>query len=201
MAAEPEARASSVLVIPLAPALPWEGGTIAELRLREPAGAEMMAAEACLDTGFSAETVSAFRAKLVSAVSGVAEEALNLLPCSVMRRAQEFVGGFDTQAVPALADPLAPSLDLEIGHAVSYGAASATMLLLREPNVGQRRRAETALRTGTSPAASRRYQLILVAEVSGVPFAAVGGVPVSVLNRAEAYLRGFIEPGPATGTA
>jgi hypothetical protein len=190
--------ADRTLVIPINPPIKHEGGEVSELKLREPTGKEMREAERKFDGGMTPEAVSNFEVALVGAVSGVPEVALNKLPVSVMRRASDFVRGFDVVPAPA---ELQETLNLILPEPISVGGVTYTELNLAEPTVGARRRAETAFRTGQTLANSRHYQLILTAEAAKAGFAAVEMMPVSVLNQAEAYLRGFLQPGRPIGSS
>lgn len=186
-------------VISLDPPIQHDGGTIGELRLREPTGGEMRDAEKNLDGGFTAEAASAFEVSLIGAVTGVAAAALDKLPVTIMRQARIFLTSFDVESRLGTTD--APSLDVPLLEPLTVTGISYSEISLAEPTVGMRRKAESALRTGATSANARQYQLILVAQASGIPFAAVERFPVSVLNDAEAFLRGFIEPGRRTGSA
>ena len=188
-------------VISLDPPIQHDGGAIGELRLREPTGGEMRDAEKELDGGFTAEAASAFEVSLVGAVTGVAAAALDKLPVTIMRQARTFLTAFDVESGLGRTD--APSLDvpLPLPESLTVTGISYSEISLAEPTVGMRRKAESALRTGATSANARQYQLILVAQASGIPFAAVEKFPVSALNDAEAFLRGFIEPGRRTGSA
>lgn len=186
----------TTLTIPLDPPVEVAGGKLEVLKLREPTGKEMMGAEAAISGAITEATLTDFRVKLVSGVSGLTEDAVNLLPCSVFRDAHRFVEAFNGTA-PATQP--GPTLELPIGAKLTSGAVSYDRLTLREPTVGQRRKAEMALTGGRTAATGRRYQMILVSEASGVPYGLAEQLPVSVLNAAEAFVLGFIEGGPRTG--
>ena len=188
------------LTIALDPPIKHAGGEIAELRLREPTGREMREAEGKLSDGVSAEAISNYQASLVSAVAGLSEDAINALRDSINRQAVSYLLTFDRSVRRGPEQP-PPSLEIDLPEPVAFGGVTYRSLTLAEPTVGMRRRAETAMRTGQTAANARQYQIILVAEAAGVPFAAVETMPVSALNAAQAYLQGFIEPGPPTGSS
>lgn len=187
---------SQTLVLTLDPPVDVAGGKLDMVKLREPTGTEMMAAEAAISAAISEATLTDYRVKLVCAVSGLDEASVNLLPVSVFGNACRFVEAFNSAGPAASAGP---TLELPIGAKLTSGAISYDKLTLREPTVGQRRKAETAIAAGRTAASGRRYQMILVSEASGVPYALAEQLPVSVLNAAEAFVLGFIEGGPKTG--
>jgi hypothetical protein len=191
--------ADRTLVIPINPPIKHEGGEVSELKLREPTGKEMREAERKFDGGVTPETLSNFNAALISAVSGVPEEALNKLPVSIEQKAVDYLRGFDV--VPDQADNQPDTLEVDLPEPVSYGGVTYSSLNLREPTLGARRKAESAYRSGRTIAATRHYQILIVAAASDADFGAVENMPVSALNAAEAYLRGFLQPGRPTGSS
>ena len=62
------------------------------------------------------------------------------------------------------------------------------------------RKAQGQFRVSTGAQAARGYQMHLVCNTAGVPFALVGKLPVSVLNAAASYVQGFIVAGRRTGS-
>lgn len=188
------------LDIALESAIEHAGGTVAALRLREPTGREMREAERTLSDAISVESSSAFEIALIGAVSGLPEDVLNKLKISVMHRARQFVTGFDSES-GGRRESQPDQLDLALPAPLVSGGVTYERLSLCEPTVGMRRRAETALRGGATVANARHYQIVLVAEASGLPFDVAEQLPVSMLNDAQAYLQGFIQPGRRTGSA
>lgn len=94
---------------------------------------------------------------------------------------------------------LPPTLDIALDPPLEVKGGRYDVLRLREPKTIEVRQAESHMRTSVNVETMRRYQIALVAKVADVPEPVVELMPISVLNRAVAYLMGFIEPGQGTG--
>ena len=186
------------LIVTLAAPIAHAGGEILDIKLREPTVAEMRDAERKL-TDYTPEVITDYQVALVMTVSGLEEAAINVLPVSAMRKANTYLFAFGVRPKNDV-DP-AEELDLDLPEAIVSSGITYATLELTEPTVGMRRRAITALRSGNTPGNLRQYDIILTAEASGVPFAVIEQVPVSIVNRAAAYLQGFMQGGPETGSA
>jgi hypothetical protein len=96
---------------------------------------------------------------------------------------------------------LLPELVIDVDPPVILKNGTYNELRLREPKAGEVRQAEFHLRASVNVESMRRYQIALIARVSGWPEPAVEGVPISKLNEASAFLQGFIEGGRPTGAS
>jgi hypothetical protein len=92
-----------------------------------------------------------------------------------------------------------PTLTLEISPPIKAGDREYDQLILREPKVIEVRQADMQLRNGVHPESLRNRSIHLVSRVSGTPVTVVEQLPISTLNRATAYLNGFLELGQAIG--
>ncbi len=72
-------------------------------------------------------------------------------------------------------------------------------ITLKEPTAGQKQTATEQLRNSTNAATIALYEIYLVSLVSGKPVDVVRLLPVSVLNRAMAYVDFFLQDGRRTG--
>ena len=174
------------------------GGKLRELRLREPTALDVWTAEQCLGEVGNAESSRLYSRKLVSRVTGVAEDTLDLVPVSELVAATDFLQGF----IMAGLEPQEARQDeweFELSPPIAHGGGEFGSLHLREPAFGEVRKAEGHLRAGLRPQAIRSYQMWLVTHVSGAPFQVIQKMPVSRLNEAAVYLQGFTLPGQRTG--
>lgn len=188
------------MIITLDKPIEHAGGEIRELKLREPTASEMREAEKLLGE-FTAETVSAFQARLLHLVAGLEPAASNLLLVSTMRRAAAYFVGFDKRPVIEPGADANDTLDIDLPEPIESGGVTYVTLELTEPTVGTRRKAETALRSGRTAVNLRHYDIILVAGASNLPFDVAEKLPVSIMNQAAAYLRRFVEVEPQAAQA
>jgi hypothetical protein len=91
------------------------------------------------------------------------------------------------------------TLVIDIDPAIPHKGGTYSQLPLREPRVGEVRKAEGQMRNGINSESIRNYNIHLVSFVSNWPVIAVEMLPISKLNEAVQYLEGFIERGRATG--
>ena len=68
--------------------------TCAQIRLREPTGAEVRAAEGHLRKGISAEAIRMYQMALIQKVSGVSQQVIDAMPISKITLAAEYLQAF-----------------------------------------------------------------------------------------------------------
>ena len=95
---------------------------------------------------------------------------------------------------------LPSSFTLPIDPPIPHSGTAYDQIILREPKADHVRKAEEQLRNGPHlPHNRRNYEMHLVANVSGAPFAVVQQIGVARLNVAMAYLNSFLDYGQGTG--
>ena len=98
-------------------------------------------------------------------------------------------------------EELPAELTLELEPQIEFKGGRYDALHLREPKVIEVRQAESHLRGNFGPEQLRKYQIALIAKVANVPEPVAEALPISKLNAAWKYLRGFIEPSQETGSS
>lgn len=92
------------------------------------------------------------------------------------------------------------SFTLPLDPPIPHSGTTYSEITLREPKADQVRRAEEHLRNGPLlPHNRRNYEMHLVANVSGAPFAVVQQIGIARLNVAVSYLNAFLGYGQGTG--
>lgn len=94
---------------------------------------------------------------------------------------------------------LPPSKTITINPPIKHAGASYDAIVLREPTVGEVRKADKQLGPGITQETLRLRSIWLVSFVSGVPVPVLEQVGISTLNRAMAYLTPFLESGRGIG--
>ncbi|NPD67302.1 phage tail assembly protein [Lichenicola cladoniae] len=84
------------LVIEFDPPLSHGGMSCDSIRLREPTGAEVRAAEGHLRKGISAEAIRIYQMSLIRSVSGVPQQIIDAMPISKIMIASEYLQAFVT---------------------------------------------------------------------------------------------------------
>lgn len=190
------------LSIPVNPPVTVDGGgTIDGLTLRELTGLEVLQAEeALMKAGGSPAATRMHDGALLALASGVSIEALKRLPVTVTDQALRFVSDLNESNPDPLKNP-PPQLQIPLPDGTSYGGATFERMTLQEPLLGQVWTAEAAFNEGVGLPQIRKFKMLLAAQVSGIPYAAVEKLPVSLINQAAAYCRGFRVAGPQTGVS
>ena len=191
------------LEVELRAPLAVKGGLISTLRLREPTAQEMWTAEGHLKVpGPEGETLCL--RQLVASLVGCKAEDLEDVPISDLNRCSDYLMGFATAGLPNEGEgfklPEEETWELELPAPIHFSGRDYASLSLCEPTTGAVRKAQGQFRVSTGAQAARGYQMHLVCNTAGVPFALVGKLPVSVLNAAASYVQGFIVAGRRTGS-
>jgi hypothetical protein len=97
------------------------------------------------------------------------------------------------------ADVRPQTLTIELAKPIEFQKGAYQALALREPTVGEMRKADGQCRNSVNMETLRLRDIHLVAMVSGWPVPAVEMMPISKLEEASKFLLGFIETGPKTG--
>ncbi|MCQ8240518.1 phage tail assembly protein [Rhizosaccharibacter radicis] len=185
------------LVLPIEPPIDHGGERWDQIELREPRVSEVKASEEVMGATATPAAVLDAEAKLVALVGGVPDEVIAKLPTSVLNAGADYLQSFEPFGRSHRDDD--PALLLELDEPVEVQKGSFTEIPLREPRVGERRKAEQHLSRGITPAAYRAMEVALVTAVSELPPAAVLKLPISAFARSAEYLTGFFERGRGTG--
>ena len=194
---EEDAPFAATLEIAFDPPLVVGGRPYASISLREPRVSEMRASEELIGTVATPANVTDAEMRLVSLVSGYPDEVVEKLSASQHDRAVLFLTGFEPPAREEA--ERFPSLELEFDPPVEIQKGVFHEMRLREPTIGERRRAEAHLAKGVTAASLRNAEISLVVDVSGWPHAAVLKMPITAFARAAVYAGGFLEHGRQTG--
>ncbi len=185
--------------ISLSPPLKVEGkGTVEKLHLREPTGGEVLKAERSLRKGVDAITVRSSQAELIASVASLDIRILAEVPIRQISEATAYLDSFINLGAEAVT-PEGDEYSIELDEPVTHRGVKYERIDLREPKLGDVRKAESHLRLGATADAIRSYQLTLVAAVSEIPYDAIEQFPISDLNKAGEWLSSFINAGRATG--
>lgn len=185
-------------VIPLETPVRVGDREYAELRLREPIVNEVILSARVAGNGKSLTAACDSQVDLLKRVSGWLQEALDALPVRVMDAAIAWLMEFqDEKGLP----PVPSSGELELDPPLELARGERhTVLILKEPTVGQRKQAMRQLdQYGQNTVGGLEFQVTLLAEVSGWKQADVLRLPVHYFVQASLYLSGFFTNGQATG--
>lgn len=193
------------LAIELRTPITVKGGTIATLLLRQPTATEMWVAEGLLQKNPGPEGVTLYLRQIVASVSGCRPEDLEDVRIGDLNRCADYLVQFVAAGMPkdgeSFAEPDEPSWELPLDHPVTFQGREYATLSLGEPTTGAIRKAQGQFRNGSGPQAARAYQMHLVTNTAGVPYAVVGQLPVSTLNAAATFIQGFSSAGRTTGNS
>lgn len=101
----------------------------------------------------------------------------------------------------ALEDELPKTLEFTLDPPLVLNEKTYDTMSLQEPTAFQVESAEMEIGNQASFSAMRRYQIKLVANVSGWPVEVVRRMPISQMLRGFNYLRDFIAAGQETGAS
>lgn len=104
--------------------------------------------------------------------------------------------GFDVTIAPA--EP-PRTLDIAIDPPIVINDKTYDILHLQEPTAFQVEDAEKEMASGMTVYTLRKYQIKLVANVSGIPAPIVQRIPISKVIEAFNFLQPFTSSGPPTG--
>lgn len=201
----PDNLPEASLAIELRAPITIKGGTISALQLRQPTATEMWVAEGLLQKNSGPEGVTLYLRQIVASVSGCRPEDLEDVRIGDLNRCADYLVLFIGAGVPkegeGFVEPDEETWELVIETPVTHQGRQYASLSLGEPTTGAIRKAQGQFRNGSGPQAARAYQMHLVANTTGVPYAVVGQLPVSTLNAAATYLQGFSSAGRRTGNS
>ena len=193
--------------IEFSPPLPYKGGEVASLALREPTARQVRDAEREYSMDNPWAGTVAYELKLIGLVAGLEAAALDVLPVGAVNYAAEFFKAFveagsedqegDDDDTPA--PPPEPET-LTIHPPLKFAGVSYSELDLREPLASELRNARKLMRTAGNLWESRRSQMALVTAVSGLPAPVIDALPIRQLNQAARVLGRFIVAGRKTGS-
>jgi hypothetical protein len=89
-------------------------------------------------------------------------------------------------------DDIPTTMTIDLGTPISFDGREYGQVILREPRIGEVRIANEQLKNGITAAAAEQRNMHLIAKVSGLPFPVVEQLPISIANKATAYLSVFI---------
>lgn len=190
------------LMITLDEPIKVKAGEYARLELFEPCVFHVLEASKKIGPRPDQETVYESQIDLVARVSGWPLTALYALPSRKLDEAIVFVTDFEESArrqpdeQPSHEERLVIVADREIEAVKSLWRE----MILREPNVAERRAFKSAQAKG-NVTAFMRGEIQLVSSISGWPDAAILKMPISMFARAADYCAGFFIPGPQTGSS
>lgn len=87
-----------------------------------------------------------------------------------------------------------PELEITLDEPITFLKDTVTSIILREPKAKEVRDALAELGTSNSPDALYRYQIALVANVSGRKKQEIEQLPIRTLKQAYEYLESFLSP-------
>jgi hypothetical protein len=180
-----------MLTITLDPSVEAKGTKVAQIMLREPLAREVVAAE---KTAAKMQGIAAERQRdtaMVALVAGISEDHVRAMPVSKSAAAAKFLNGFvmiESEKVDR--DP-PPDLQIVIDPAVVVHNTTCDLLDLREPTGAEMDAAYIEMGLSPTSYGLRKFQIMLVARVSGLNRAIIEALPISVVNQATQYLMGF----------
>ncbi len=179
------------MIVTFEPPLAWQGTTVASVTLREPLAREVLAAEKArgAENGLHADLVR--DRTLVAKVAGVEPEMVKLWPMPLFRAAERYVNAFSAAAPKEQAANLDAEMLIDLEPAIEKHNRRVDLLELRPPTAGEVETAQRELGSTLTSERLRRYQIVLVALVSGHPRAIVEELPIRKLDQASQYLQGF----------
>lgn len=168
-----------------------------ELKLREPVVNEVILAA---KVAGGKETVTAAydsQLDLLKRVSGWPQEAIEELPVSIMDEAFAYLVSFQEEQ----GENVSMTGELEIEPAIELaGGERFTILSLKEPTVGQRKRAMKQLdQYKQNVVGALEFQVALLTEVSGWKTSVILKMPIHYFMQASQYLTRFFMTGQETG--
>jgi hypothetical protein len=178
-------------VIPFDPPLAFEGATVSAITLRVPRAGEVLAAEKVASETPGAAGPRAGDATLISVVAGISLGFVAEMPEAKRRAATAFLDSFSTTPEGGQEPNLAPDLQLPIEPAIVLHNSTYDLLDLRPPKSGEIDAAYRELGTAATAYSLRKFQIMLVARVSGYNRGVIERIPIDQLDEASRYLMGF----------
>lgn len=176
------------------------GGEIAELRLREPTGMELLRANKHIELSTNPEAEMLFARELVAAIAGLKQpDLLSDLPVADLLEASAEIIKLFSDKVEGF-NPDEAELEMPIDEPVTIQGVSYHTLSLRPAKTGEMLKARSHLRHGQGPASQLSYQMALVSHVAGLGVPIVHQLPASTIVKAAATVEVFTQPGRRTGS-
>ena len=188
-------------IIVLDPPIDSGGGRIMQLKLREPLTGEVLRAEVKLSAFLTPATRHARDIQLIAEVSGIPLDAARRLRVSDLNAAIAYLDEFVD--APPQADYTAtrpPELEIPLVPPIELHSRRHDMLELREPLTGELEKAYAELGNGRDAESIRKFQILLMALVSGCHRGIIERVPITILDEGFRYLAGFTGAGRRTGS-
>ncbi len=177
------------------------GGTIASLPVREPTCAVMARAWRHVEATGNPEASFLFERELVAGVAGLARpDMLDAISVADLTTASKKITDL-IDANLAGFDPENAEVEVTLNEPVIESGVEYATLSLRSARTGEMLRARGHLRSGQGPASQLAYQMSLTAAVGGVPIKVLQRFPVTVVMRAAMTIEVFTVRPPATGSA
>lgn len=172
--------------------------TYSELKLREPVVNEVIMAARVIGNRKTVMAACDSQIDLLKRVSGWTQEAIDELPVSIMDEAFAYLTSFQEEDQPS---EITASGELEIDPAIELpNGDHFTSLLLKEPTVGQRKKAMKQLdQYDQNMVGGLEFQVTLLGEVTGWKTAAILKLPIHYFMQASQYLSRFFTNGQETG--
>lgn len=92
-------------------------------------------------------------------------------------------------------------MTIEVKPPVEFKGRTYAEIVVREPTAKQVRQAEQNMGSGVTMGSMRNRKIWLVSLAADIPVPAVEMMPISAVERAAAYLEGFINAGLETGAS
>ena len=194
------------MTIEFTPPLPFKGGEIALIELKEPTARQVREAERerSVDAPWAAHV--AYELKLIGLVSGLNAAQLDLLPIGAANYAATFLtefieaGGTPIEDDEEQGPPPLEALSIEIDPPIKFMGVSYSEINLREPLASEVRKARQMMRSPGNLFESRRAQMSLITAVSELPAPVIDALPIRRLNEAGRVLSRFTIAGRKTGS-
>jgi hypothetical protein len=173
------------------PPLAFENAKVAEITLRVPRGGELLAAEKLASETPGAAGPRVADALLISLVAGISLGFVADMDEAKRKEATAFIDSFSTAPPEGTEPNLAPDLQLPIVPPITMQNTTYDVLDLRPPKSGELDAAYAQIGTATNSYTLRKFQIMLVARVSGFHRGVIERLEIDQLNEASRYLMGF----------
>lgn len=170
--------------------------TYTEIKLREPTVNEVILSLKVAGKRTTLEASYESNINLLHRVSGLPGNVIEALPGSVMDEATNYLFSFQEEQKDNSCEEL-----IEINPPIVLSNKEEyDFLELKEPTVGQRKKATRALdQYGNTTLGGMEFQVSLLTEVTGWKLAAVLKLPMSIFMQASQYFTRFFPNGQETG--
>jgi hypothetical protein len=187
-------------IIDLDPPIVNGGGKIAQIKLREPTTGEVLKAEEKLSLGQTPATRHQRDIELVTLVAGIPADAVKAMRITDFNAAVVYLDAFvEASQLVDYTQSRPPDLQLQLLPPIELHNRRHDVLELREPLTGELDKSYAELGSARDPASIRKFQILLVALVSGCHRGIIERVPITVLDEGFRYLAGFTAAGRRIG--